>query len=167
MANPPITIGPFANVPAPGSPIASNWAQQISNYVATLAVGPELLESTNPGDTGGGGPPTAWITVNRTAPPWANRVVVDVAFTGALAFAAGGNTFSANLAVAGVTGGGFTFKDAGIDSRMPTIGLRGLFAVTPGASNQFRIDVGRIDGTGALRGDAGTRVVWLFHWRLP
>jgi hypothetical protein len=33
MANPPITIGPFDNVPAPGSPIRSDWAQDISQYV--------------------------------------------------------------------------------------------------------------------------------------
>jgi hypothetical protein len=33
MANPPITIGPFANVPAPGSGIRSDWAQQISTWV--------------------------------------------------------------------------------------------------------------------------------------
>ena len=33
MANPPITIGPFTNVPAPGSPIASAWPQQITQYV--------------------------------------------------------------------------------------------------------------------------------------
>lgn len=31
--NPPITIGPFANVPAPGSGVKSDWAQQISHYV--------------------------------------------------------------------------------------------------------------------------------------
>lgn len=28
----PITIGPFNNVPAPGSPIKSDWPQQISQY---------------------------------------------------------------------------------------------------------------------------------------
>ena len=33
MANNPITIGPFANVPAPGSPIRSDWAQQITTFV--------------------------------------------------------------------------------------------------------------------------------------
>lgn len=33
MANPPITIGPFTSVPAPGSPIRSPWAQQITNFV--------------------------------------------------------------------------------------------------------------------------------------
>jgi len=33
MANPPITIGPFENVPAAGSPIRSDWAQQISRFV--------------------------------------------------------------------------------------------------------------------------------------
>jgi hypothetical protein len=31
--NPPIVIGPFANVPAPGSGVKSDWAQQISHYV--------------------------------------------------------------------------------------------------------------------------------------
>ena len=36
MANPPITIGPFNNVPAPGSPIRSDWAQQISQYVTDM-----------------------------------------------------------------------------------------------------------------------------------
>lgn len=31
--NPPIVIGPFANVPAPGSGVKSDWAQQISHWV--------------------------------------------------------------------------------------------------------------------------------------
>jgi hypothetical protein len=34
QAAPPITIGPFNNVPAPGSPIRSDWTQSISSYVA-------------------------------------------------------------------------------------------------------------------------------------
>lgn len=38
MANPPITIGPFANVPAPGSGIRSDWAQQISTYVDAMQI---------------------------------------------------------------------------------------------------------------------------------
>ena len=33
MANPPSTIGPFANVPAPGSPIRSDWAQAITHFL--------------------------------------------------------------------------------------------------------------------------------------
>lgn len=33
MANPPIDIGPFLNVPAPGSAVKSDWPQQITNYV--------------------------------------------------------------------------------------------------------------------------------------
>lgn len=37
MANPPITIGPFNNVPAPGSPIKSDWAQAITTYVVGKA----------------------------------------------------------------------------------------------------------------------------------
>ena len=35
-ANPPITIGPFTNVPAPGSPIRSDWPQSISDFVNKL-----------------------------------------------------------------------------------------------------------------------------------
>jgi hypothetical protein len=31
--NPPIVIGPFNNVPAPGSGVKSDWPQQISHYV--------------------------------------------------------------------------------------------------------------------------------------
>ena len=33
-ANPPIVIGPFTNVPAPGSPIGSDWPQSASNWMA-------------------------------------------------------------------------------------------------------------------------------------
>ena len=36
MANPPITIGPFTNVPAPGSPIRSDWTQQITTYAVDI-----------------------------------------------------------------------------------------------------------------------------------
>jgi hypothetical protein len=36
MANPPIVIGPFANVPAPGSPIRSDWPQQLTTHVNNL-----------------------------------------------------------------------------------------------------------------------------------
>lgn len=32
MAAPPIVIGPFSSVPAPGSPIRSQWAQEVSQY---------------------------------------------------------------------------------------------------------------------------------------
>jgi hypothetical protein len=32
-ANPPITIGELTDVPAPGSPIASPWAQEVSNRI--------------------------------------------------------------------------------------------------------------------------------------
>ena len=40
MANPPITIGPFNNVPAPGSPIASAWAQSITTDYNTKVLVP-------------------------------------------------------------------------------------------------------------------------------
>jgi hypothetical protein len=33
MANPPITVGPFNNVPAPGSPIRSDWPQSVTAWL--------------------------------------------------------------------------------------------------------------------------------------
>jgi hypothetical protein len=39
MANNPIVIGPFPSVPAPGSPIASPWSQQITRAVAGIQAG--------------------------------------------------------------------------------------------------------------------------------
>lgn len=39
MANPPVTIGPFTSVPAPGSPIVSPWPQQVSTVVTALPRG--------------------------------------------------------------------------------------------------------------------------------
>lgn len=33
-ANPPITVGELTDVPAPGSPIASAWSQEVSNRIA-------------------------------------------------------------------------------------------------------------------------------------
>jgi hypothetical protein len=46
MANPPITIGPFDNVPAPGSPIRSNWAQEISTWVLTSPRWTQIVGTT-------------------------------------------------------------------------------------------------------------------------
>ena len=43
MANPPITIGPFTNVPAPGSPIASAWAQTISQFLVDNLFLPNVM----------------------------------------------------------------------------------------------------------------------------
>ena len=44
-AAPPIVIGPFDNVPAPGSPIRSDWPQEITNYVVDLRNGLMFLRS--------------------------------------------------------------------------------------------------------------------------
>ena len=52
MANPPIVIGQFDNVPAPGSPIRSDWPQEISTAVTALqAAYPAILVGQSP--TGG------------------------------------------------------------------------------------------------------------------
>jgi hypothetical protein len=39
MANPPINIPPFNNVPASGSPIRSDWPQQITNAFVAIDSG--------------------------------------------------------------------------------------------------------------------------------
>ena len=49
MANPPIVIGTFDNVPAPGSPIKSDWPQEISTFVQALPRG-YVAESANAAD---------------------------------------------------------------------------------------------------------------------
>lgn len=46
MAEPPISIGPFDNVPAPGSPIRSDWPQDITQWaVDTFDVIDQTLET--------------------------------------------------------------------------------------------------------------------------
>jgi len=47
VASPPITIGPFLNVPAPGSPIRSDWPQQISSYVVVTDGVVQKLRAVN------------------------------------------------------------------------------------------------------------------------
>jgi hypothetical protein len=48
MANPPIVIGTFDNVPAPGSPIRSDWPQEISTLVTahTVDIAAAMVHST-------------------------------------------------------------------------------------------------------------------------
>lgn len=55
MASPPITIGELTTVPAPGSPIASPWAQQVSaRVVQRFATKAALDSGWNPGAAGKG-----------------------------------------------------------------------------------------------------------------
>jgi hypothetical protein len=51
-AAPPLTIGPFTNVPAPGSPIRSDWPQTITSYL--LAHAPTVQTSAGVAIAGGG-----------------------------------------------------------------------------------------------------------------
>ena len=55
MANPPGVIGPFANVPAPGSAIRSDWPIEITNdVVALLDRQPKYWNATGQAGTSGG-----------------------------------------------------------------------------------------------------------------
>lgn len=62
-ANPPITIGPFTNVPAPGSPIRSDWAQQtatvLTNAIKRVGVG---LNTSSQAIAAGTNPDITWPT---------------------------------------------------------------------------------------------------------
>lgn len=71
MANPPITIGSFDNVPAPGSPIKSDWPQEISNYVQALPRGQIGVASMSGDQTGIGATLTdiTGLSVAFTADP--------------------------------------------------------------------------------------------------
>lgn len=61
MANPPIVIPPFTNVPAPGSPIKSDWPQSISNWVAGIPASPPRVSLAPNGDQAMG--TGAWLDV--------------------------------------------------------------------------------------------------------
>lgn len=69
MANPPITIGPFTNVPAPGSPIRSDWPQSISTFVTALPRGLRVRRTKAANESGFG----------------AEAVIADLGFTVPLA----------------------------------------------------------------------------------
>src|SRR5262245_24368923 len=44
----PVTIGPFSDVPAPGDPVASAWAQEITQFaVDDITIGPSPPASAN------------------------------------------------------------------------------------------------------------------------
>jgi hypothetical protein len=49
-ANPPITVGSLANVPAPGSPISSPWAQDVSNRIFHRFAGKVALDAWTPAE---------------------------------------------------------------------------------------------------------------------
>lgn len=55
QANPPITIGPFTNVPAPGSPIRSDWTQQITHRMVDQ-LEPDIQASVSSAGTSTTGP---------------------------------------------------------------------------------------------------------------
>ena len=64
----PIVIGPFDNVPAPGSPIRSDWAQEISTVV-TGHLARQAVLYTYPGTGGTSGGALPIVDVNLPAHP--------------------------------------------------------------------------------------------------
>ena len=56
MANPPGVIPPYSNVPAPGSPVRSDWAIQLTNQVVrhgcSLTLGSQSIPANTPADLG-------------------------------------------------------------------------------------------------------------------
>jgi hypothetical protein len=141
MANPPITIGPFANVPAPGSPIRSDWAQQISTYVWQhaprfgVAVGPDVNYTA-----------LGLVTYANVAIPtvtWATRTqfVVDVKF----GFAAGDGAIIdadvTNAAGAVVPGSGMSQRNAARPGQFSSATLVGGFDVAASGNAGFNIRV--------------------------
>lgn len=82
MANPPITIGPFDNVPAPGSPIRSDWPQEAAQWIAAVDAGiPNTLLQAFTTDNMALNPTTPWnlaLAVTCPARPYPRLAVLTM-----------------------------------------------------------------------------------------
>lgn len=158
QASPPITIGPFTNVPAPGSPIRSDWAQDISTYVtnylptifvtiATVALSGTIPNSTTPVTIG---------TVVIPASPYPRTVYV----TGSMAVSTAATAVfelklaaSSNVAVAPIgrgSGNGTSVHTPPTPFGLPantacTLSATGAFTTAPGATGTVVAGLSRMD----------------------
>ena len=168
MANPPITIGPFTNVPAPGSPIASPWAQQLTtfavaddNIIRQAAVAISGSGSANIDATGGGTYAT-WLTVATVTPPaWAVSADVNIQVMGVDVITADSDYFlrpSMNVA-------GAEFLHSGLVGKRFHFPVRGTYPVTPSVVNSVIVAARRVGGTGFFRYAAGSVAVGTVTFR--
>lgn len=70
MPNPPITIGELADVPAPGAPVYSPWAQEISNRVIQRFATVAARDAAWPAATAGNGAVCVVLAADVTGGMW-------------------------------------------------------------------------------------------------
>ncbi len=131
MANPPITIGPFNDVPAPGSPIRSSWPQSMSSAFTAMGKGvkvslPAADTNPSPGQVRRVDVPIAF----GAAPYTGVAVVVLNLYAG---FTAGGSIsaglYSDAIPAPSAVGGGFVTRSAAVTnpanawSALPSLSL--------------------------------------------
>lgn len=157
MANPPIAIGPFDNVPAAGSPIRSDWTQEISHHVTDYW---SWISATSVPITGNVDAAAAsftdWLAVAVNVPTWATRALVTTTVARLFEMSAGGNSFELQTRVGQVAGPGVpvpAFPAVNTPATMAwTSWLSGLVA----GSSTIAVMARRTWGTGVLRVDAAS-----------
>lgn len=156
MANPPITIGSFTDVPAPGSPIRSDWSQHITHavagesLVAIEATGSSNIDATSLNTF------STWLSIVNVVPPsWARSVVVDVVVQGIQTIVADVDYSLRTVCNANGSEGLYS----GFFNRYTSYRISEAFSITPGVGNSVVLQARRVGGTGGLRYAAGSSIV--------
>lgn len=145
----PITIGPFTNTPAPGDPITSPWAQQVTSYLYDKRIG-NLLVVSGAGDQLIS--PTAYVdvagaTLTFTAVAGHRyRYAFDCNLYPQI-FVAGG--VQADLAITNPAGAPVIHRSATLAIALATLPMRVEWIETPGAGSitrkvQASVNVGQL-----------------------
>lgn len=169
MANPPITIGPFTNVPAPGSPIASAWAQQLTQ---AFVDDDKVLRQAPVPLSGAGGPGnvdatstnvfTTWLNIGTPlAPAWATKVDVQIWVLGIDVIVADVDYMVRPVCNAP----GQEYLASGILGKRFQLPMLGRFAVTGGVVNNVTVECRRVGGTGGFRYTSGSAITGLATFR--
>jgi len=169
MANPPITIGPFDNVPAPGSAIVSAWAQQLTQYTVNLDA---VVRQSFVAVTGAGGPGNVdatdqnvyatWLGIATFTPPaWATHADVDIAVLGVDVPSGDADYFLRPV----LNANGQEFLHSGVIGKRHMIRAIGSFNVTPSVANSAVLQARRVGGIGFLRYTSGGAIVGTVRYR--
>ena len=159
MANPPITIGPFTNVPAPGSPIKSDWPQSLTNYLWSRYPRGFMGWGTSPSALNGiGNVDTDVPSMAVTLTMKAGRQYLILAQWNLTKHGAAGNVFChlANAAGVAYHTNTHTFDYVGDSYASPMLMYQGLSGTDVATTFKGRI---RCDGGGTVDVRLGTLVV--------
>lgn len=138
----PITIGPFDNVPAPGDPIRSPWAQEISQYAYDLNV--PIQNATPSGKF-------------YTAPLWSGRLMI----------VGGYGAFSTDAAGVTTIPYGQTFAVEPLVMAAQNLQTKGATVSPTAVTNTYMQVMGRWTTTGAAVGNDVLDVWWIAIGQRP